>query len=55
MLLKKASKRARSGFKRKKLDVKGTYQQISSSRILPNSSGLPDLSKGDVIDTMLKK
>ena len=28
MLLKKSSKRARSGFKRKKLTVAGSYQEI---------------------------
>jgi hypothetical protein len=30
MLLKQGSKPANKGFKRKKLDVKGTYQQIKA-------------------------
>ena len=30
MLLKKSSKRARSGFKRKKLNVAGSYQEIKA-------------------------
>ena len=30
MLLKKSSKRARSGFKRKKLTVAGSYQEIKA-------------------------
>jgi hypothetical protein len=38
MLLKKGSKPANKGFKRKKLDVKGTYAQIkggSSQQLMP--------------------
>jgi hypothetical protein len=31
MLLKKSSKRARSGFKRKKLNVASSYQEIKAS------------------------
>lgn len=30
MLLKKSSKRARSGFKRKKLNLAGSYQEIKA-------------------------
>jgi hypothetical protein len=39
MLLKKSSKQARSGFKRKKLSVAGTYQEIKSKGIPPQQTG----------------
>ena len=40
MLLKRASKPAHSGFKRKKLDVMGSYKEVkaNSAQILPQPS-----------------
>jgi hypothetical protein len=51
MLLKKSSKRARSGFKRKKLTVAGSYQEIKAKgRAMmaanPKSSALGQGSAG---------
>jgi len=39
MLLRKSSKQARSGFKRKKLSVSGTYQEIKSKGLPPQQTG----------------
>ena len=38
MLLKKSSKQARSGFKRKRLSVAGTYQEIKAKGAPPPST-----------------
>lgn len=40
MLLKKNSKRARSGFKRKKLSVAGSYQEIKAKGASLSASSL---------------
>ena len=51
MLLKKSSKRARSGFKRKKLNLAGSYQEIKASgglkmAVNPKPSALAQGSAG---------
>lgn len=46
MLLKRSSKPAHQGFKRKRLDVMGTFQEVNGQGALPPGTKMTGVSSG---------